>query len=54
MARWTVTVTETVTKRVDVIADSYEAAIDCAEQAPDEDFYGHHWDAPEAIHAEET
>jgi hypothetical protein len=53
MAKWKVTVVETITKYVEVEADNHEDAIDCAEQASDEDFYGHIWDAPEAIDAEE-
>jgi hypothetical protein len=53
MAKWTVTVVETVTKYVDVFADSREDAIDAAENSPEEDFYGHNWDAPEAVDAEE-
>jgi hypothetical protein len=53
MAKWIVTVVETVTKYVEVEADNREDAIDCAEQASDEDFYGHSFDPPEATDAEE-
>ena len=52
MAKWIVTVVETVTKYVEVEADNREDAIDCAEQANDEDFYGHYWDETTAIDAE--
>lgn len=54
MAKWKVTVTETITKYINVEADSYEDAIDEAEQASDDEFYGHEWGTPEASDARKT
>lgn len=54
MAKYRVTVQETITKYIIVEADSKEDAIDEAENASDEDFYNHEFGANEAVHVEKV
>lgn len=52
MAEYIVAVEETITKYVKVEARNKQEAIDEAENANDEDFYGHEFGAPEAVNVE--
>jgi hypothetical protein len=53
MAKWKITVIDTITKYVDVEADSEEEAVEMAENSPEEDFYGYEYDSPEVVDFEE-
>lgn len=52
MPKYVVTVEETITKYVMVEARNKQEAIDEAENANDEDFYGHEFGCNEALNVE--